>query len=603
MTQTRAKRCFVQLVWIMALLAQYSSHSLALGTLTVTWVAASNSSVKIYFNPVPGAKDYRVYDVANPNDVKYAGLAHVSPSLNCPGPYCHNHFLLQADNVTPVFPYQVGSGPTGGPQVLDVPATQVEWNNVGDGRPHTVVVEAVDQLGPVPQRSLYDGVRNTPLVPGGMLGSNKGPTNDQKTSTNGQGPYTNHPQVIAQSRQFVVRANQDLKAIPSRASATQLFFDTFENSENATIRQVSRDDNIYDSFGNVGVMKYTMNAGTARAWEIEYRRADNLDSMPFISGDHFMDMLFDGASPTQDSSPTHTLYGSMSMTPAQTLDMSGGKMLHMTMEVDAHQSFRRWLAFNLVPASDPLQAWDPEGFAINNTDRGIFLELRDGFCTLDIYTHRTSPSDPSPTGTAGGTSEYGARLWGLPGGVGGAPIMCGWDEMYIQENFSKNGLGLDDKSRLDFFISQRHAALFQDGHLIVQSDIPAGSLPWATEPLKAYYSHYLYHSDADIIDLHTYQDSGQSMCYALNSYWFNNPVSGTAANQSICNTAYPPGYGFPHSDERHWDNMGYEVWPAADVPGSDFSTLAPLVQLPTKQAPQFVGGGAPAAPTHLRITP
>src|ERR1700736_6117876 len=104
MTLTRAaKRCFVQLLWIMALLAQYSSHSLVLGTLTVTWVAASNSSVKIYFNPVPGAKDYRVYDVANPNDVKYAGLAHLSPSLNCPGPYCHNHFLLQADNVTPVF--------------------------------------------------------------------------------------------------------------------------------------------------------------------------------------------------------------------------------------------------------------------------------------------------------------------------------------------------------------------------------------------------------------------------------------------------------------------------------------------------------------------
>ena len=163
--------------------------------------------------------------------------------------------------------------------------------------------------------------------------------------------------------------------------------------------------------------------------------------------------------------------------------------------------------------------------------------------------------------------------------------MCGVDQMYIQKNLSKNGLGLDDKSRFDFFISQNHAALFQDGQLIVQSDIPAGSFPWANVPLKGYYSHYLYHSDADIFDLENFQNNGQSMCYQLNSYWFNNPVTGTVAAQSICNTAYPSGYGFPYSDERHWDNMGFEVLPASDVPGSDFSPLGSLVQTPSIQAP------------------
>ena len=43
------------------------------------------------------------------------------------------------------------------------------------------------------------------------------------------------------------------------------------------------------------MMRSTMNAGSSRAWEIEYRQADNNNSMPFISSDHFMDMLFDGA--------------------------------------------------------------------------------------------------------------------------------------------------------------------------------------------------------------------------------------------------------------------------------------------------------------------
>ena len=77
---------------------------------------------------------------------------------------------------------------------------------------------------------------------GAMLGGNKGPTNDGKTSTNGQGPYTNNPQVIARSQPFIVQADRTYPAIPSRPSALQRFFDTFETSQNATILQLARDD-------------------------------------------------------------------------------------------------------------------------------------------------------------------------------------------------------------------------------------------------------------------------------------------------------------------------------------------------------------------------
>ena len=565
------------------MLPSLSAH--AATTVTITGVQADSSSAKIYFDPVPGAQDYRIYDTSAPTQVKYAGLTYLAAGNSCPGQYCQQHFVTQADGVTPVFPYQTASGPTGGPQALSVPATEIEWNHLGDGQPHTLVVEAVNQLGPVPHANLYNSSDNTPLVmpmpASAMLGSNSGPTDDGKVSTNGQGPYTDNPQPLAQSLPIVVQANPASPPIPSRPAALSSFLDTFQNAEGSTLQQVARTDSTTDSFGNLGSMAYTLNAGTPKAWDIEYRQADNADSQPMIDGDHFMDVLFDGAT-RGVSAPMHTIYGSMSMTPVQTADMSNGHVLHLTMEVDGHSSFRRWMGMDLVPAADPLQAWDPEaGKPINTSDQGLFLEFKPGNCTLDIYTGPVSSTNASPTGTAGGAA-HGARLWGQAGSVGGAPIMCWGDNMYDPSTFSGDGLAFDDRSRYDFFISQTHAALFINGRLILQSDIPAGSFPWATGPVKVYYSHYLYHSDADLADL------GNYLCYPMNAYWYNDPVAGTSTSQTQCAQAYPGGFGFPHSDERHWDNMGFEVLPASSMPSAgDWSALAAAVAPPPILPPTF----------------
>jgi len=568
---------------------------------TITGVALNHSSAKITYAPVPGARDYRMYDVADPRNVKYAGLVHLTASTNCPGQYCQHHFVT-TDGVTPVYPYRVASGATGGPQVIDGPALQIDWNNLGNGAQHGVIVEAVDALGPVPQGSLYTGDYNTPVLKplpaGAMPGANKGPTNDGNISTNGQGPYTNAPRVIARSEVLVLQADRGYMAIPSKSTATQTFFDTFENSENASIVQTARNDRSLDAFMNLGWMKYTMNAGTARAWDIEYRQADNNNSMAFISGDHFMDMLFDGATDSAGG-PGHESFSSMSMSPRQTIDMTGGKILHLTMEVDGHQSQRRWVAFNLSPASDTLQQWHPEGgLPINNTNQGIFLEIKDGGCLLDIYTG--SGANNTPIGTAGGA--HGSRLWGHSGSSGGGAYQCTESQMYVPKNFTRNGLGMDDKSRYDFFISETRAALFQDGYLIVQSPIPPGTFPWSSVPLRAYYTHYVYHTTNDVMDLKTWQNNGQNNCFPMNAYWFNDPQSGTPAGETVCNIAYPAGYGFRYSDERHWDNMGFETLAPSDAPASDFSSLASLVQPPVIRLPQFGGSATPpAAPGNLRI--
>jgi hypothetical protein len=544
MPKHRTKTSFLFLLvfaLVTFIVVRSASNSLAAGTLTVTGVAFNHSSARIYFNPVSGAKDYRVYDATDPNSVKYAGLTNES-------------------SPTPI------------------PATQIDWNVVGDGQPHTLVVEAVDALGPVPRGGLYDAATSLPLViptpSGAMIGSNKGPTPDGKTSTNGQGPYTNNPQVIALSQRFIVQANRSYRAIPSMTSASSAFFDTFENSEAPTIALASKDL-------TTGKMRYTMNAGTSISETIQYQLADVVNSMPFISADHFMDMLFDGGSPGSNI-PLHQGHGVMAFSPDATAAWSNGQMLHITEEVDGHTDSRRWMDILITPANDPVQAFDAFTDPFNSSNNVVKLELfQNDVCTLNIFTGPAGGTQ-IPTGTAGGV--YGSGLWGA---LGQAAVGC--------SGISSNGLGFDNKSRFDLFLTQRHAALFVDGRLLVQSDIPSGTFPWAYQPVKVYYSHYLYHTDNDISELLA------GRCGPMNSFWFNDPLKGTPAAQNSCGIAYPPGYGFPRSDERHWDNMGFEVLPASAVP-SDFATLASLVQPPRVQAPQFTGSTPPpGSPSNLRV--
>ena len=535
---------------------------------TVTGVAVNNSSAKIDFNPVPGAKDYRVFDVSNPTVVKYAGLVHVVAD-----PWNGMHFVMQPDGVTPVYPLQAVSNSSGsGPNALDIPATEIEWNKLWDGQPHTLVVQALDRLGPAPADNLYDTTNNPLIMPmpsGAMLGANAGPTADGNTSINGQGPSTNAPQVIAQSAPFVAQANPSVLPIPSKPEATQTFLDTFDNSEANALQQVGLVDPV------AGTMTYTLNAGTPKAWTIQFQTADTNDSMPMVEDGHFMDVLFDGGTPGHGL-PLHIAHGLMAMSPQPTVDFGGGKLLHLTMEVDGHVDSRRWLAFNLAPANDPLTNWYPtNGVPINNSDTALFFQLFPGLCDGDIYRGPTSSSDATPLDT---------RFWGA---AGQATNMC-----YPTTHWGGNGNGFDNRVRYDLFLTQTHAALFADGQLVIQSDIPGG-VPFSQA--KVYYSHYVYHTALD------QQEELQSDCFPMNSYWFNDPVNGTAASADACNQAYPAGYGFPYSDERHWDNMGFEVLPASDVPASnDFSSLANLIHLPTF-VPPTLGTTTPGPATNTPV--
>src|SRR5579871_2765008 len=119
-------------------------------TLTITGVAADTDSVKVRFQPVPGAADYRIYDVNNPTSVKYAGLLHVF----APWGY---HFKTDS-NGHPLIPDQLvqNTSTVTTPSEMDEPALEIELNGLTIGTHYTLMIEAVDALGPVPGCSMYD---------------------------------------------------------------------------------------------------------------------------------------------------------------------------------------------------------------------------------------------------------------------------------------------------------------------------------------------------------------------------------------------------------------------------------------------------------------
>lgn len=525
-------------------------------TVTITGVVADHSSVKISYAPVPGAADYRVMDVANPGMVKYAGLIHHSAGPTCDGsPACPWHFRLDS-NGQPAYPYTIDPG-TGPVVAFDAPALSIELNAIEDEQPHTVIIQAVSQLGPVPPANLYD-TNNAPIPPPMPMGTprpggNMGMANDGLMSINGQGPDTSQSMtVIAQSINTGVQADPNAVPIPSGSNSTQGYLDTFADAEQQTLSAptISGDN-----------ATYSLNQGTAQAAHIRLVQADVIHSHPFIMQGHFMDVLFDGKTPP--SNALHNGYGGLSFIPDQSLDFTGA-VLHATMEVDGHFSDRRWVEMDLAPPGDPITAFTP-GSVFSNSDQALRLQIHgDLGCDLEVYSGTTTTKPPHSTGNII-PSTNNATLWGAPGQ---APYPC---DQWNTTTMNGGGLGYDNRTRLDLFVSQTHVAFFQDGRLVQQSDIPGG-MPFSVA--QAAFSHIVYHTAlGESLML-------QNHCYPSNAFLFNDPINGTTPGtgpgQDACGATYPPGFGFRDSDERHWSAMGMEVLP---LPTTDWVTaFSPLTK-------------------------
>lgn len=443
----------------------------------ITSVAIDNDSARVSFAAVPGAADYRIYRASAPTFVKYAGLD-----------------------------FKAGT-----------PQTWIEMNGLSPGQPETLVVEAVDALGPVPDCNVPTA-QNThmyPPAPGAnhsmcMLGTNAGDTNDGNISINGQGPITNAPKPIARSAPFTVTAS-GVPCLPSGSDATQVLFDDFVAGP--IVAQGTPDP-------VKGTMQFLMTTLANNTWDVSYVGADTQNSAPFIMNRHYMDVLFD-AGTRGSGTPLHSGHSAMAVAPRNVVDFSGGQILHVTMEVDSKLDNRRWLAFALAPDTDPLtdfytaESSRPPSNAnattstltspLNATNTAVLAQIFGATIQLDVFSGATTAS----------FTHHDAR-----------PLTAG-----------QHGRGLDCRSRFDLFLSATTYSVYEDGQLVSSQSV-TGGIPFARARVS--FVHFLYVSQ---------QELATNIANApFESYWIQL---------------------FPYSDERHWDNMGFEVLPA----GTSFAGL------------------------------
>jgi hypothetical protein len=423
----------------------------AVGAVRVTGVDANDDSAVISFDAVPGAVDYRVYDAARPNSVKYSG----------------------------------GS-------------LSIEMNGLDPAAGANLVVEAVDKLGPF---QTMDGMAG----PGAMQ------MDGMHQAINGQGDPSNIPAVLARSAPVAVSLS------PRSLTGAQAFFDTFR-AEPALAPLPLPAPQPGTNYGVPGCFASYANA----KWTVLNYGGDIDDSKVFFMGSHFMDTLYDGGTP-HTNSPMHNNNASLVMMPNTVADISGGKVLHVTFEVDPHMDGRRWCDLFVGAAGDTLV--DPGKFSdfagrrptlsgrlfrweIQNNQHALSLFpgiQPDAFSDIVHLTHQENGVGPDSFG------------------------ICARSGPWCQIPWNGTSGDLDKRHKFDLYLSQNRAVITEQGRVVKDAVFPAGvTLPF--DKCQVYFVHQLYHTANDRPELLNYSPD--------ECYWINNR---------------------PFSDERHWDNMGEEV--------------------------------------------
>ncbi len=423
------------------------------GTVTVTDVIPNDDGATIAFAAVPGAVDYRVYDVLKPNTVKYSG-GSLSVEMN-------------------------GLNPAGA----------------------TLVVEAVDKLGPF---QTMDGMAG----PGAMQ------MDGMHSAINGQGDPSNVPNVLA------VSAPTPVSCTPFALTGEQAFFDTFRVEKSLVALPCPAP--IPGESGNIYGYPSTYSEQGNDKWVIRNYDGDLENTRVFFMGSHFMETLYDGG--TAHVTPVmHNNNASLVMMPKATADISGGKVLHVTFEVDAHMEGRRWCDVLIGAAGDTLT--DPGKFADFDgrkptaSGRLFRWEVRDQVHSLAVF--------PGIQPDAKSDAVY---LTHQDNGVGPDSFgICARSGPWCDVPWNGTAGDLDKRHTFDLYLSKNRAVIMESGRVVKDAAFPSGvGLPF--DQCQVYFVHQLYHTGNDRPEL---VNEKPEECY-----WSNYR---------------------PFSDERHWDNMGFEV--------------------------------------------
>jgi hypothetical protein len=163
---------------------------------------------------------------------------------------------------------------------------------------------------------------------------------------------------------------------------------------------------------------------------------------------------------------------------------------------------------------DSLKVLDDINFSSDNwwikqTSKDSLIKLMDAYCT-----------------TRSGSIIYRAVKNSVSGKYEG--------DIYFRpsierQNFSLNRTwqGLDRRVQFDLYVSKNRVVITEDGYLVADSPLP---VDFPFEDINVNFTHLIYHTLNEVQEQRTYQPE--------NSYWVNFR---------------------PFADERHWDNMGFEV--------------------------------------------
>jgi hypothetical protein len=505
--------------------------------LNIVSVTPNESSVKVRVSPYHGALDYRIYNITKRASLKYAGMLNTYDGYG-------NHLNTSVN-------------------------TELEANGLDPGETATYVVEAVDSLGPIgPAESTllshydtYDpGASSFALgaftMPMPAPGANEQPTADGNTSTNGQGTLSSTPHVLARSKPFSVTA-LTTPALPTK-DASQVFFDTFPNSEGATIQRTSVDASAH-SGGPNGAFANGNETFSMGNWQIKYGSADILNSYPFVMSHHFMDVLFDGGTPGSNSPPGEA-WSWMSLTPNPPANFSNA-ILHATMEVDCDQHGRRFMSFGFEPHGYPIvsysgiDAGEPNNLNVDASGNPVNLGVDVAF----------GPGTVGMTQAIGGTHTDGSnppdgKIFPNTQQIIGNPSS---NNPLIDNPQSQQAHGIDDRCREDVFLADTKPiteyALYQDGKSVISNGAASSTLsplsialPWSSS-VDVHFYHVMYHTNLEHQEIAEYTP--------WYTFWENTVQD---------------------SDERHWNNMGFEV-----LPMSELSNLAAHAQPVKPQAPTY----------------
>ncbi|MEO7716602.1 MAG: hypothetical protein ABIY70_10385 [Capsulimonas sp.] len=412
------------------------------GVVQVTSVKANDDSAVIFFNAVPGAVDYRIYNAANSGSMKYSG---------------------------------------GG--------LSIEMNGLDPVAGADLVVEAVDKLGPF---QIMDGA----MGPGAMAMNGV-----MSVAINGQGDPSNLPRVIARSAVF----HATPKAVVLTGS--QVFFDNFRNAK--PLVQMQTIDPAIAAANHDGPANATNQYVKEYAndkWTIRNYDADMDYTKMFFMSNHFMDTVYDGGT-AHKTDVLHNNNATLAMIPKATADISGGRVLHVTFEVDAHFDGRRWCEVQIGAAGDPL-------IHPAKLDGGLWPTVSGDRFRWEIGKER-SDAKQCVQGVETVLNTY-------------TSILQSNVRVNINHVAGINGdmRDLDKRHKFDLYLTQNRYRLVENG--VVEWDGPI-TTPIPFSKMQVYFVHQVYHTGNDRPEL---------ICQQLDPYWYNYR---------------------PFSDERHWDNMGFEV--------------------------------------------